>query len=374
MNGLLGTTTAEQYYNKSQKFTTTASQASSGEYTLTVANLPSAESDFMIFVDGTEVNPTTYSYNSSTGVITIASSLPAEGATVLVEFIDRSLGDYRYITFENIINNFVMGYVGNGKLIPHAERSEIIFHLKRAIQEFSYDISRLEKIQEVEVPPTLTIPMPQDYISYVGIHWVDDSGVEHPVFPAKFTSRPSESIAQNDAGDYLFDSDGGILQLNPSVTENRFDNFSKDLFGGTAQNDDYFLYTHYIANRLHTFSSRYGLEPELANINGVFIVDEANGQFGFDSSMSGRIITLKYVSDGLATDAEMKVHKMAEDAIYKYVVFNMLSTRSNIPEYIVNRYRKERRAAMRNAKLRLSSLNIKELTQVMKGKSKHIKH
>ena len=90
MNGLLGTTTAEQYYNKSQKFTTTASQASSGEYTLTVANLPSAESDFMIFVDGTEVNPTTYSYNSSTGVITIASSLPAEGATVLVEFIDRS--------------------------------------------------------------------------------------------------------------------------------------------------------------------------------------------------------------------------------------------------------------------------------------------
>ena len=82
----------------------------------------------------------------------------------------------------------------------------------------------------------------------------------------------------------------------------------------------------------------------------------------------------RYVSDGLATDAEMKVHKMAEDALYKYIVFNILSTRANIPEYVVNRYRKERRAAMRNAKLRLSNINIKELTQTMKGKSKHIKH
>ena len=374
MNGLLGTTTAEQYYTKSQRFTTTSTQASNGEYTLTVSNLPASEDDFMVFVNGTEINPSTYTYNSSTGVIDITSSLPVLNDTVLVEFLDRSLGDYRYITFQNLVNNFVMGYVGNGKLIPHAERTEIIFHIKRGIQEFSYDISRLEKIQEVEVPPTLTVPMPQDYVSYVGIHWIDDNGVEHPVFPARFTSRPSESIAQDDSGNYLFDEVGGVLQLNPSVTENRFDNFSKDVFGGSQQNDDYFLYTHYIANRLHTFSSRYGLDPEVANINGVFVVDEANGQFGFDSSMSGRVITLKYVSDGLATDAEMKIHKMAEDALYKYTIFNMLSTRANIPEYIVNRYRKERRAAMRNAKLRLSNLNIKELAQVMKGKSKHIKH
>ena len=76
----------------------------------------------------------------------------------------------------------------------------------------------------------------------------------------------------------------------------------------------------------------------------------------------------------MATDGEMKVHKMAEDALYKYVLFGMLSTRTNIPEYIVARYKKERRAAMRNAKLRLTNINIKELTNVMRGKSKQIKH
>ena len=70
----------------------------------------------------------------------------------------------------------------------------------------------------------------------------------------------------------------------------------------------------------------------------------------------------------------MKIHKFAEDAMYKNLIFTLLSTRSEIPEFIINRYRKERRAAMRNAKLRLSNLKISELTQVMRGKSKQIKH
>ena len=377
--GLLGTTTAEQYYNRSQKFTTTANQADAthadyGKFTLTVSLLPNSEDDFILFVDGTEVNQSTYTYNNSSGEIVITSAQPAVGKVVLAEFIDRSLGDYRYITLKDFVNNFVMGYVGNGKLIPHAERTEIIFHAKRGMQEFTYDISRMEKIQEVEIPPSLTIPMPQDYVSYISLSWVDDAGVEHPVFPARYTSRPSESIAQDDNFDYLFDQKGGLLTINPSTTEQRFKDFNVDIHTGTQQNDDYFLYTHYIANRLHTFSSRYGVDPESANYNGVFVIDEVNGQFGFDSSMSGRLLLIKYVSDGLATDGEMKVHKMAEDALYKYVLFNLLSTRSNIPEYIINRYRKERRAAMRNAKLRLSPLKLKEITQVMKGKSKHIKH
>ena len=373
--GLLGTTTAKQYYNSSQEFTATARQT---EFVLTVASLPALITDFIVFVDGTEVNPSTYAYAGPTGgnagKITFTSGQTA-GAKVLVKLIDRELGDYRYIKLKDIVNNFIIAYVGNGKLIPHANRSEVLFHIKRGIQEFSYDISRLEKIQEVDVPPSLKIPMPQDYVSYIGIHWVDTAGIEHPVFPARFTSRPSESIAQDGDGNYLFDENEGVLNITPGITVDRFNsNFNQDLFDGTVTNDDYYLYTHYIANRLASFSNRYGAEPELANLNGVFTVDEVGGQFGFDSSMSGRTITIKYVSDGLATDGEMKVHKMAEDALYKYVLFGMLSTRTNIPEYIINRYRKERRAAMRNAKLRLTNINIKELTNVMRGKSKQIKH
>ena len=37
-------------------------------------------------------------------------------------------------------------------------------------------------------------------------------------------------------------------------------------------------------------------------------------------------------------------------------------------------YKKEAAAKMRNAKLRLSNLKLEELTQVLRGKSKWIKH
>ena len=46
----------------------------------------------------------------------------------------------------------------------------------------------------------------------------------------------------------------------------------------------------------------------------------------------------------------------------------------NIPEYIVNRFKRERRAAMRNAKLRLSNVKLAEITATMRNKSKQIKH
>jgi hypothetical protein len=51
-----------------------------------------------------------------------------------------------------------------------------------------------------------------------------------------------------------------------------------------------------------------------------------------------------------------------------------MSTRANVPEYIVRRLKKEKYAEMRKAKLRLSNIKLEELTQVMRDKSKQIKH
>ena len=70
----------------------------------------------------------------------------------------------------------------------------------------------------------------------------------------------------------------------------------------------------------------------------------------------------------------MKVHKFAEEAMYKHIAYAVLSTRANVPEYIVNRYKKEKFAAKRVAKLRLSNIKIEEITQILRGKSKQIKH
>jgi|TARA_R100000005_G_scaffold91576_2_gene64039 hypothetical protein len=90
--------------------------------------------------------------------------------------------------------------------------------------------------------------------------------------------------------------------------------------------------------------------------------------------MLEKTILLKYISDSLATEDEMKVHKFAEEAVYKFIAHAILSTRVNTPEYLVARFKKERFAEIRKAKIRLSNFNAEEMAQVMRGKSKQIKH
>ena len=68
------------------------------------------------------------------------------------------------------------------------------------------------------------------------------------------------------------------------------------------------------------------------------------------------------------------IHKFAEEALYKHIAHAILATRANTQEYLVARFKKEKFAATRLAKLRLSNLKSEELAQVMRGKSKIIKH
>jgi hypothetical protein len=128
----------------------------------------------------------------------------------------------------------------------------------------------------------------------------------------------------------------------------------------------------------HIFESnvgrRYGLEPSHAQDNGSYYIDELRGKINFSSNLSGKTIVLDYISDSLGTDGEMQVHKFAEEAMYKSIMYAILSTRANTPEYIVRRYKKERFASIRQAKLRLSNIKLEEITQIFRGKSKHIKH
>ena len=381
--GLLGTTTHYQYYNNQHKWlgseaTTVVVTRDTFTFDSDFTHTPANESEFIVTLNGEEQDRENYTYTA--GVITFqkktvdnvtstlsASVTIAETDTVIALLLTQILGDYRYISLKDLVNNFMMGYVGDGKLVNTVKRSEVLFHAKRCIQEFNYDIGRVEKIQEIDVSPSLSIPMPQDYINYVRISWVDLAGIEHIIYPSRITSKPSEAVLQDSDYDYIFADDGDILTGDP-LTSEYFKDFQLGNIAGNNNSPDEYL------NRVPSnLGLRYGLNPETAQQNGVFIIDELNGKISFSSDLKDKTITLKYISDGLGTDKEMKVHKFAEDAVYKSLVFNLLSTRITVPEYIINRYRKERRAAMRNAKIRLSNLKIAEFAQVMRGKSKHIK-
>lgn len=285
------------------------------------------------------------------------------------DYYDGETGGYRYVSLKDIVNNFMVAYVGDGKLIPQVGRADVLFHAKRGMQEFSYDVSRVEKIQEVEVPSSLTIPMPQDYVDKVKLCWIDNHGVEHIIHNARFTSTPHQAPLQDDSGEYIYDVDGEIIE-GESLTKERFSEFEINKFADALRSGAHYTLNEYDVNRELVYGGRYGLNPETAQINGYYVINEAEGTISFSSDLNGKIVNIHYVSDSLGTDAEMKVHKFAEEAIYAHIKHQILSTRLNVPEYQVRRFKKEAFASKRNAKLRLYNLNLKELNQTMKGKSK----
>ena len=276
-------------------------------------------------------------------------------------------GGYQFITLKDIVNNFIISYVGEDKIISKIKRNNVSFFAQRALQELSYDTFKSEKSQEIDVPPSLTMMLPQDYVNYVKLTWVDSSGVEHTIYPAIKTSNP-EAIVQDSNFNYTFDSNGNLIKANQSETWSKY----KDQNTNTDVVNDFYLEDNRSFQTLN--GQRYGSDPQHMNSNGSFYVDPVNSKIHFSGSLVDKTVTLKYISDSLGTDAEMKVHKLAEEAMYKCIAYYILSTRSNTPEYLVMRMKKEKFAAVRNAKLRLSNIKLEELTQTMRGKSKHIKH
>ena len=59
--------------------------------------------------------------------------------------------------------------------------------------------------------------------------------------------------------------------------------------------------------------------------------------------------------------------------MYKSIAYGILST-TLIGQPLVPRFKKEKFAAIRQAKLRLSNIKLEEIAQVFRGKSKWIKH
>jgi hypothetical protein len=430
-------------------------------------------------------------------------------------------GAYQFTSLKNIINEFMLIYVGEDKIISRARRLDVAFHAQRALAELSFDTLKSFKSMEITVPSTLQMIIPSDYVNYTKISTVDSAGIKHPLYPTKHTSNPLQNPFQNDDGDFIlkketaltfgsnsmsFDKDESVLvgmrvkgiatglgsadaiiesvvhdattttitlvndlglaknaleTINTTITiRNEDKNLIKpnekevtvsdlswvtntfkitpttasdteSIEAGMLVYNQYFptgtkvvtrnttdgvitvdqrptlsvtstgqitfvdpnkdtdTWANYKSNKpseLQNFDdyeddlywrldgNRYGLEPSHAQVNGSFYINDETGYIYFSSNISGKTVILDYISDGLGTEEEMKVHKFAQEAMYKHIAYAILAGKKDVPEFQVQRFKKERFAETRKAKLRLSNLKLEELTQILRGKSKWIKH
>ena len=316
-------------------------------------------------------------YSELNNIVTINAKLPAS-IFVKIQLNEDTLwdsnGSYSYTRLDDVIDNFLIAYVGAGKLIPSVKRTDVIFHAKRGLQEFSYDTLKSIRSQELTVPLSLTLTMPQDYVNYVRFSWVDQMGVQHTIYPAnELTLRPYATPTQADDGSIIQDSNDSNTELTSKITEAWDTNNPRKLSGAFL--NDYNVADLYWQNYYNdALGQRYGLNPVTSQRNGWFIVDDRKGQFGFSSDLKEKLIIMEYISDGNAYDLDARIPKMAEEALYAHIIYSILSTSIGVQEYIVQRFKREKSAKLRNAKIRLSNIKLDQIVQVFRNQSKWIKY
>ena len=289
---------------------------------------------------------------------------------------DTNWGSYQYVSLNDIVNNFMTMYVGNDKLINNAERYNVLFHAKRAVQELNYDSLKEIKILELSVCDTLRFVLPPDYVNWVRISMYKN-GTLLPLSENIQTNWSDAYLQDNDCR-ILFDQDGNILKPeNSTLDVDRITGNKKSIY--LNQQSPYNGQEGYFYNGIWYFEypvgARYGLNTETANSNPTFKINKKAGVINFSSDVAGELIVLEYVSDGMENgdDSEISVNKLFEEFIYSYMKYVILSSKYGIQEYIINRSRKEKSALLRNAKLRLSNIHPGRLLMNLRGQNKWIK-
>ena len=271
------TETNEQYYAGEQSIIAITGQTVftwTGDTSLIATVSQTSNTNYSVLLNNVLLVETTDYTLSSIDTITLTGAVPAlvNGDVIIIRLNDTAVwnnyGGYAYITIEEIVNNFLVAYVGAGKLIPSVKRTDVIFHAKRGLQEFSYDTLKSIKSQELTIPPSLSIIIPQDYVNYVKLSYIDDVGIKHIIYPTTLTSNPFTVPIQDANGVPTQDSLGANLE-GTSQTNERWD--TNNLFTENLNNQES-LYYDYNNWYMYRYGRRYGLQPEVAQSNGWFTI------------------------------------------------------------------------------------------------------
>lgn len=116
-----------------------------------------------------------------------------------------------FISLNDIINNFIISYTGPGKLIPDSKRTEVVFHARRSLQEFSYETLKGQFLLHEPFSPSVPYDLPKDLVAIVSVK-VDgqtftESSVNPPPEKEYFIDYSNNQIIlnQEDEGQSDFD-------------------------------------------------------------------------------------------------------------------------------------------------------------------------
>tara|TARA_R110000822_G_scaffold1834_7_gene8591 strand:- start:10118 stop:11035 length:918 start_codon:yes stop_codon:yes gene_type:complete len=287
---------------------------------------------------------------------------------------DANWGSYQYVSLEDIVNNFQLMYTGNHSLVNNEERYKILFYAKRAIQELNYDAFKEIKALELTVYDNLTFVLPSDYVNWVRLSLYKD-GWLRPL-NENIQVNSAVSYLQSNTGTLSFNGDGTVVTDASALDTERKSGQQNSIYlnqnnaqDDASENSEANWYSDY------SIGARYGLNTETANANPTYRIDKKAGVINFDSTMLNENCVLEYISDGMegGNDSLVTVNKLFEEYIYAAIKYEILNSKFNVQEYVVNRARKDKSSLLRNAKIRLSNIHPGRLLMNLRGQNKWIK-
>lgn len=289
---------------------------------------------------------------------------------------DKNWGSYQYVSLEDIVNNYLLMYHDNNNITTNEERYKILFHAKRAIQELNYDAFKEIKILQLNVGDNLRYILPSDYVNWVRIS-IYYNGVLFPLTENIQTNYASAYLQDNN-NNILFDQSGNVLKpQNAKITLDRIAGIKKSIY--LNENSPYnnmegwcldgYWYFDYAVGK------RFGLNTETANALPTFKIDSKGGVINFSSGVANKSVILEYVSDGMenGNNSLITVNKMFEEYLYAYIAYSLLNSKLGVPEYQVQRARRNKSSLLRNAKIRISNMHPGRLLMNLRGQDKIIK-
>lgn len=280
---------------------------------------------------------------------------------------EENHSSYKYISLLNLVNNFFDNQTGDDTLIGQIPRRKVIYQMKQGIRQFNFSNLREVRGCELELNDTLTAIYPPDYIQYVRVSWV------HPVSGKllPMSINPDLNVyrayLQDQDANILFDQDGFILEgstMNAELESQQ--NLISYEFDPNCFKD---ASNHYHGSNRET---DFGLDVS-KNINGYFNTTSAG--FHFSSDALSKVIMVEYISDGLehSDDADIRINKLAETALYAYVKWQLLTNKDKVQEYIVKRAEKEYVALFRNATIKLMNIKHSDVMFLMNQRRNWLK-
>jgi hypothetical protein len=267
-------------------------------------------------------------------------------------------GSYAYETLNNMVNNFMQIYTGNGTVLGPIKRYQVLFWMKKGIQMFTADALKEPKAVELELGDALDAVMPPDYVDYIRVSWLNEKTGDLMPMAKNYRLPLATAYLQDHKANILFDDNGYVLE-GDSAANTLNDDPNKRVPSPDVDCNAYPYYGSYYQN--------FRIDTSI-NYNGTFIESKSLGKFHFDSSVSDKIIVLEYVSDGLEhlNDDQIKVNKYAEYALYNWVNWNILNNKNGVADYERRRAKRDYDTAYRNAKIKLLGIKIAEISQMVK--------